>query len=49
MAGGTAIADYYDMNEAHKITETALNQYGKVDIVINNAGNTWDASFKNMT
>jgi NAD(P)-dependent dehydrogenase (short-subunit alcohol dehydrogenase family) len=51
-AGGEAIANYngvdtYEGGEA--IVKTALDAYGKVDILINNAGILRDRAFHNMT
>ena len=37
-AGGKAVANYDSVNDGHKIVETAVKAFGKVDIVINNAG-----------
>lgn len=42
-AGGTAVADTHSVGEAagaEAIVETALEEFGRVDIVVNNAGNT---------
>ena len=36
------------MEDGEKIIDTAINNYGKVDIVINNAGILRDKSFVNM-
>jgi len=51
-AGGQAVANkdsVSDREGAKRIVETAVNEYGTVDIVINNAGILRDKSFKNMT
>ncbi|KAJ2889220.1 hypothetical protein IWW38_004820, partial [Coemansia aciculifera] len=48
-AGGEAIADYHNVLEGGKIVDTAIRAYGRVDIVINNAGILRDKSFKSMT
>ena len=51
-AGGEAIASYgsvTDWNAAHDIVETAVNYFGRVDCVVNNAGNLRDAIFHKMT
>jgi multifunctional beta-oxidation protein len=37
-AGGKAVANYDSVEDGDKIVETALKAFGKVDIVINNAG-----------
>ena len=36
------------MEDGERIIDTAINNYGKVDIVINNAGILRDKSFVNM-
>ncbi|KAJ2159155.1 hypothetical protein GGF46_003243 [Coemansia sp. RSA 552] len=48
-AGGEAVADYHNVLEGEKIVETAMKVYGRVDVVINNAGILRDRSFKSMT
>jgi NAD(P)-dependent dehydrogenase (short-subunit alcohol dehydrogenase family) len=51
-AGGEAVANYDSVatpEGGKAIVQTALDAWGKVDIVINNAGILRDASFKNMT
>ncbi|KAJ1671732.1 hypothetical protein GGF38_000579, partial [Coemansia sp. RSA 25] len=48
-AGGQAVADYHNVLEGGKIVETAIRAFGRVDIVINNAGILRDKSFKSMT
>ena len=51
-AGGTAVANkdsVSDREGAKRIVETAVNEFGSVDILINNAGILRDKSFKNMT
>ena len=51
-AGGEAVANkdsVSDKEGAKRIVETAVNEFGSVDIVINNAGILRDKSFKNMT
>lgn len=51
-AGGEAVASYDSVatpEGGKAIVQTALDAWGKVDIVINNAGILRDASFKNMT
>jgi (3R)-3-hydroxyacyl-CoA dehydrogenase / 3a,7a,12a-trihydroxy-5b-cholest-24-enoyl-CoA hydratase / enoyl-CoA hydratase 2 len=34
-AGGTACADYNSVVEGHKIIETAISKYGRIDVLIN--------------
>ena len=51
-AGGVAVANdasVADQDGAKSIVETAVNEFGTVDIVINNAGILRDKSFKKMT
>ena len=47
-AGGKAIAALGSVLQAHAIVNQALQVYGQVDIVINNAGFLRDKSFANM-
>ncbi|KAJ2366909.1 hypothetical protein H4R23_003478 [Coemansia sp. Cherry 401B] len=48
-AGGVAVADYHNVLEGEKIVATAMEAFGRVDVVINNAGILRDRSFKSMT
>jgi len=51
-AGGTAVANYAsvaDRDGAASIVQTALDSFGKVDIVVNNAGILRDKIFAKMT
>ena len=51
-AGGQAAADYgsvTDPEAAKAMVRTAVDRFGKLDILINNAGILRDKSFKNMT
>ncbi|RKP29420.1 NAD(P)-binding protein [Metschnikowia bicuspidata] len=47
--GGQAVADYNNVLDGEKIIETAVNAFGTVHVVINNAGILRDAQFKKMT
>lgn len=47
-AGGEAVANYDSVEEGEKIVKTALDTWGRVDIVINNAGILRDVSFLKM-
>ncbi|KAJ3338302.1 hypothetical protein HDU93_009749 [Gonapodya sp. JEL0774] len=46
--GGTAVANYDSVEFGEKIVETAMKAFGRVDIVINNAGILRDISFQRM-
>ncbi|PWZ02886.1 putative multifunctional beta-oxidation protein [Testicularia cyperi] len=48
-AGGEAIANYDSNTEGAKIIQQAIDKWGRVDILINNAGILRDKSFKSMT
>ncbi|HEF4760754.1 TPA: SDR family NAD(P)-dependent oxidoreductase [Pseudomonas putida] len=47
--GGEAVADYHSVTEGEKIVATALEVFGTVDILINNAGVLRDSSFHKMS
>lgn len=48
-AGGKAVANYDSVENGEKIIETAIKEYGRIDILLNNAGILRDVSFKNMS
>lgn len=48
-AGGEATANYESVTEGEKIISAAITTYGRVDILINNAGISRDAIFRKMT
>jgi 3-hydroxyacyl-CoA dehydrogenase/3a,7a,12a-trihydroxy-5b-cholest-24-enoyl-CoA hydratase len=48
-AGGEAVANYDSVENGDAIVRTAMDTWGRIDIVINNAGILRDKSFKNMT
>ena len=48
-AGGDAIASYASVEQGHRIVEAALDHFGRLDIVVNNAGILRDKSFHKMT
>ena len=48
-AGGQAVANYDSVEHGDKIVQEALDAFGRIDIVINNAGILRDRSFHKMT
>ena len=47
-AGGNAVANYDSVTDGDQIVATALDTFGKVDVVINNAGILRDKTFHKM-
>ncbi|UKZ73683.1 bifunctional hydroxyacyl-CoA dehydrogenase/enoyl-CoA hydratase fox2 [Trichoderma virens FT-333] len=47
-AGGKAVANYDSVEFGERIIETAIKAFGRVDILINNAGILRDIAFKNL-
>jgi multifunctional beta-oxidation protein len=47
-AGGKAVANYDDVVNGESIIKTAIDNFGRIDVLINNAGILRDISFKNM-
>ena len=48
-AGGKAVANYDSVEEGGKIVETAIQSFGRIDIVVNNAGILRDKSLTKIT
>ena len=48
-AGGEAIANYDSVEDGAKIVQCALDTWGRIDIVVNNAGILRDTSFQKMS
>ena len=48
-AGGVAVANYDAVQSGEKIIKTATDNFGRVDVLINNAGILRDVTLRNMT
>jgi len=48
-AGGKAVANYDSVEDGEKLVDTAIQNFGRVDIVINNAGILRDKSFPRIS
>ena len=48
-AGGSAVANYDSVEDGAKIVQCALDTFGRIDIVVNNAGILRDTSFPKMS
>lgn len=48
-AGGIAVPDYNSVVEGHKVIQTAIDNFGRIDILINNAGILRDKSIANIS
>lgn len=47
--GGAAIANYDSVENGDKIVKTAVDNFGRVDVLVNNAGILRDRSFQKMS
>lgn len=47
--GGKAVANYDSVEEGEKLVQTALENFGRIDIVVNNAGILRDRSFARIS
>lgn len=47
-AGGVAVASYHPVQRGDRIVKTAIDTFGRVDILINNAGILRDVTLRNM-
>ncbi|XP_064607862.1 peroxisomal multifunctional enzyme type 2-like [Liolophura sinensis] len=47
--GGKAVANYNSVEDGEKLVQTALDNFGKIDIVVNNAGILRDRSFARIS
>lgn len=47
-AGGTAVASHDSVTDGERIVQSALDHFGRIDVVVNNAGILRDKSFHKM-
>jgi multifunctional beta-oxidation protein len=48
-SGGTAVANYDSVEDGEKLVDTAIKAFGRIDVIVNNAGILRDKSFVRMT
>ena len=48
-AGGKAVANYDSVENGDRIIDTAIQEFGRIDVLLNNAGILRDVAFKNMS
>jgi multifunctional beta-oxidation protein len=48
-AGGVAVPNYDPVQQGERIIQTAIDAFGRIDVLINNAGILRDVTLKNMT
>lgn len=49
VTGGKAVADYNSVEDGDKIVQTAIDNFGRVDVLVNNAGILRDRSMLKMS
>lgn len=47
--GGKAVPDYNSVVDGEKLVQTALENFGRIDVVVNNAGILRDKSFARIS
>lgn len=49
MLGGKAVSNYNSVVDGEKLVQTALENFGRIDIIVNNAGILRDKSFARIS